>query len=146
MTSLFSNVIWIKFVYDSGSVGISFLEMPGCSSDLGHMIGVIASCKGAASVPTLSQKKHLHSSIRISLQVACCHLPHIRTSSRCFTSEGLSWLIDWHNTRQHDACHLAWLRVSVLEILSPSSSLFMSMGKGSFPTLQKLLKLSSNVS
>ena len=25
-------------MYESGSVGISFLEMPGCSSDLGHMI------------------------------------------------------------------------------------------------------------
>ena len=54
MTSFFSNVTWVKFVYDSGSTGISMLELPGCSSDLGRVIpsdSVDQFCKSEMPIP-----------------------------------------------------------------------------------------------
>ena len=110
MTSFFSNVTWAKFVYASGRASISFLEIPGCSSDFGCMIppdtvilAILKSVKCISAALAYRQKWHMPRAPRFRGPA------HLRNKFFCARVNcGIaSWIVfttailHWHNILQH---------------------------------------------
>ena len=110
------------------------------------MRGVIASCRGVASVSTSPQKKQL---FPVGGNSACRSLhgsppdASLHVVGRTVISALSRRLAEYF--KRHDECHWAWLRAKVLPMPSPSSSLSMSIGNGRLPNWRKLFKLWSRV-